>query len=78
MGPTSTIRQDPASGTNEDVILVVGRSLRVSLLLRVRSSARLVIFRELLQALDYLRHNRVAQIFIEPSAFGAASRSTAS
>jgi hypothetical protein len=37
-----------------------------------------VIFRELLQALDYLRHNRVSQIFIEPSAFGAASRSTAS
>ena len=76
MGPTPTIRQDPApSGTNEDVILVVGE-LPLSVLLRPRPSARLVVFRGLLLALDYLRHNRVTQVFIEPSAFGAASGAT--
>ena len=57
---------------DEGVIVVVGESLSLSVLLRLRPSARLVVFRGLQQALDYLRHNRVAQVFIDPSAFSAA------
>ncbi len=77
MEPSPAIAQDPGpQGTNEDVILVVGESVPLSVLLRLRPSARLVVFRGLLQALDYLRQNPVAQIFIDPSAFGAASEAT--
>ncbi len=76
MGSSPAIPQDPdPQGANEDVILVVGE-LPLSVLLRLRPSARLVVFRGLLLALDYLRHNRVTPVFIEPSAFGAASGAT--
>ena len=66
-------RKSGPQDANEEVILVVGESFQLSVLLRQRPFARLVVFRELLQALDYLRHNRVTQVFIDPAAFGAAS-----
>jgi hypothetical protein len=73
--PTSLENADP-EGIRKDVVLVVGQPLRLAVLLRLRPSARLVVFRELRKALDYLRQNRVSQILIDPTAFGAGSEVT--
>ena len=66
-------RKDAADvgGKQEEVILVVGRSVPLHVLLRTRPSARLVVLPKLRQALDYLRNHRVSRVLIEPSAFGA-------
>ena len=60
-------------GKQEEVILVVGKSVPLYVLLLTRPSARIVVLPELRRALDYLRRNRVSRVFIEPSAFDVPS-----